>query len=170
MVGRPMMPFSLRRRLFSRNWRSTRWAVFKKVSALCVTCLHSIQVDHIAGGATQNSIRVAQWLLGGQVIQWYHIILIWVQLVILTGQPWALFIHGLCRKGRQQRDSFGKGSVWHFPWTSTREKCFALQCFSLSGKRMWCQGVLPAIWQTNRYISLNRNDLPSEENFGCGIL
>merc|ERR1712107_8205 len=23
-------------------------------------------VDHIAGGATQNSIRVAQWLLGGQ--------------------------------------------------------------------------------------------------------
>ena len=31
--------------------------------------LHSIQVDHIAGGATQNSIRVAQWLLGGQVIQ-----------------------------------------------------------------------------------------------------
>ena len=26
------------------------------------------QVDHIAGGATQNSIRVAQWLLGGQVM------------------------------------------------------------------------------------------------------
>ena len=26
------------------------------------------QVEHIAGGATQNSIRVAQWLLGGQVI------------------------------------------------------------------------------------------------------
>ena len=96
--------------------------------------------------------------------------LLWLQLVILSGQPWALFIHGLCWKGRQQRDSFGKGSVWHFPWTSTRENCFALQCFALSGKRMWCQGVLPAIWQTNRYISLNRNDLPSEENFGCGIL
>ena len=41
---------------------------YKAVIAIagCATLLHGnvLQVDHLAGGATQNTVRVAQWVLG----------------------------------------------------------------------------------------------------------